>query len=453
MNSTADAIIPSEGPYWLTHARVPVSMLGGGKWQDHADFEGLVTCNIELRADGMFGQIHVDHGGPGYARESVGVLENHSGDIGVEHSSVNLAGRVVMTRFAEVHAHIDKTQTWERAPNRDGSFAGAKAGAKSDRTEPWSFEDAYRRMQFALECAYAHGTRSIRTHIDSQRKRTKPSWQVFDTLRREWAGRITLQGVISLGAAKIMGAYGDKVADLAAEYGASLGPVIYNGKNQQAEIERSFELARSRGLALDFHVDETLDPSANGLEVIAKTAIKTGFPYPVNCGHACSLSMKKPAEIDRILNRVREAGISIVGLPMTNLYLQDRVNETGPQFRAMTPVRRAVEAGVRVAVGGDNCRDAFHPYGDYDMMEVLREAMRLGHLDNPAGRYCALAGYDAEKIMGLDEPAMIAEGHMADMVIFQANSLSQLFTRLGAARRIINQGREIYPILPDLWDL
>ncbi|MCK9508102.1 MAG: hypothetical protein M0Q54_06665 [Pigmentiphaga sp.] len=37
--------------------------------------------------------------------------------------------------------------------------------------------------------------------------------------------------------------------------------------------------------------------------------------------------------------------------------------------------------GIPVALASDNCRDAFHPYGDYDLLEVLRESMRTGHLD------------------------------------------------------------------------
>ena len=425
--------LPRCGPFTLTNVRVPASVLGEVL---SADFEGLVSCDIRISPDGCFATILPAGAQSAYDQPTgTPVLEAQ--------------GRVFLPRLAEPHAHIDKTQTWERAPNMDGTFAGAKAGAKSDRRESWSYDDAFRRMQFALECAYVHGVRSLRTHIDSQKKRTSPSWEVFDDLRRDWSGRITLQGVVSLGAAKLMGPYGDKVADLAAQYGTALGPVLYHAPGQDEEIDRAFQLARDRGLSLDFHVDETLDREANGIERITKKIIDTEFPYTVNCGHVCALSMKPRKERKRILSLVREAGISLVALPMTNLYLQDRAANVSPKYRAMMPVLESMDAGVVTALGGDNCRDAFHPYGDYDMVEVLREGVRLGHLDHPFAGAVPLVSSEAEKLMGVSSGAPIREGQVADFILFDATSLSQVFARLGVRRQVVVAGRKISAQLPN----
>jgi len=433
--------LPANGPYRLLNARVPTAMVAlTGGITAKADFEGLVAVDID-----------VDH------RGNVGLVRPASMN-GIEVAgagpAIDLDNRVVFTRLAEIHTHIDKTQTWERAPNFDGSYQGAKLGAKGDRREPWSYEDAYRRMSFALNCAYAYGTRSLRTHIDSQKKRTSPSWKVFDDLRREWSERIALQGVVSLGAGKIMGKYGDRVAQTAADYGAAFGPVIYPTENQQAEIIRSFELAERYGLSLDFHVDETLDATANGLELIARTALDRGFKNNIVCGHVCSLSMKDDEEISGILSIVREAGIGIATLPMTNLYLQDRDEEissipTAPLFRGAAPMRNIYAADVMLAAGGDNCRDAFHPYGDFDQVEVYREAVRIGHLDNPTGQYANCIASVAETMMGLEEPILIAQGRVADMIIFSGRSFSQVFSRLGAPRKVICRGTPVNAELPD----
>ena len=413
----------------LEKVRGPVSQ------KERGDHEGLVRVNLAIDARGSI----------------VSIIEGRDCDIEAARNgpNIDLDGRVVMTRLAELHTHIDKTQTWERAPNLDGSYNGAKAGAKSDRLQSWSHEDAYRRMAFALASAYAHGTRSLRTHIDSQKKRTNPSWRVFDELRREWAGRIQLQGVVSLGVGKIMGKYGDRIASLAQEYGAAFGPVIYPTSNQRAEITRSFELAERYGLALDFHVDETLDATANGLLNIADIALQRGYSGQVVCGHVCALSMKDDAEIKSILKRVRKANITIVSLPMTNLYLQDRDTGSAPIFRGAAPMRAIVDARVPLAVGGDNCRDAFHPYGDFDMVEVYREAVRIGHLDRPAGEYARCVSSIPEAAMGLSDPAIIALGALADLIVFSGRSLSQVFTRLGAPRQIICEGKPVIAPLPD----
>lgn len=427
--------IPAKGPYRLLNASVPVAMLNPQEIRGRsADFEGLCAVDIDVTGDGMIGKIQPS-------------CQNGTETACTDGLNIDLGGRVVMTRLAELHAHIDKTQSWERAPNLDGTYNGAKSGAKSDRINPWTDEDVYTRMSFALECAYAHGTRSLRTHIDSQKKRTQPSWRIFDQLRREWAGKITLQGVISLGVGKIMGKYGHTIARHAAEYNACFGPVIYNSENQHKEIIRSFELAEQYNLPLDFHVDETLNPLANGLGLIAQTALERGFSKPIICGHVCSLSMKDEEEIASILGLVKQAGIGLIAMPMSNLYLQDR-SKGAPLFRGCAPMRDIHKAGVALAIGGDNCRDAFHPYGDYDMVEVYREAVRIGHLDNTIGHYANTISSTPERLMGLSQSARLAKGHFADMIIFQGTSFSQIFTRIGAPRSIICNGRMVDAPLP-----
>ena len=74
-------------------------------------------------------------------------------------------------------------------------------------------------MEFALRCAYAHGTQALRTHLMSGRAQSQLSWRVseeagrvracvlrlmrrhfvvrpaFAALRERWRGRVALQGV------------------------------------------------------------------------------------------------------------------------------------------------------------------------------------------------------------------------------------------------------------------
>src|SRR5204862_21956 len=95
----------------------------------------------------------------------------------------------------DMHTHLDKGHTWERAPNPDGTFGGALRTVAADRTAHWSGEDVRRRMQFGLSCSWAHGTQAIRTHLDSMGPQAALTWPVFEALREEWAGRIELQAV------------------------------------------------------------------------------------------------------------------------------------------------------------------------------------------------------------------------------------------------------------------
>ena len=40
--------------------------------------------------------------------------------------------------------------------------------------------------------------------------------------------------------------------------------------------------------------------------------------------------------------------------------------------------------GINVSFASDNTRDPFYAYGDLDMVEVMRQATRIGHLDHSA---------------------------------------------------------------------
>ncbi len=67
---------------------------------------------------------------------------------------------------------------------------------------------------------------------------------------------------------------------------------------------------------------------------------------------------------------------------MCNLYLQDRQPHRTPRRRGITLVHEMAARGIPVSFASDNTRDPFYAYGDLDMLEVLRQATRIGHLDH-----------------------------------------------------------------------
>src|SRR5207244_2361000 len=110
-------------------------------------------------------------------------------------ASVDLARGLVWPCLIDVHTHLDKGHTWERAANQDGTFDGAIRAVSADRAARWSAEDVRRRMDFGLRCSWAHGTKAVRTHLDSFGTQAAITWPVFEALRKEWAGRVELQAV------------------------------------------------------------------------------------------------------------------------------------------------------------------------------------------------------------------------------------------------------------------
>ena len=368
-------------------------------------------------------------------------------------AEVDMAGAMVFPAFVDMHTHLDKGHIWGRAPNPDGTFAGALTTVRADTEAHWSADDVYRRADFSLRCAYAHGTRAVRTHIDSRPPQDEISWPVFQDLRADWADRIDLQGVCLVGVDTMdpAGAF-VRTADLVAEAGGVLGMVTYPVPDLHDKLRAFLRLAAERGLAADFHVDETMDPSSETLRAIAEAVLEMGFDAPVVVGHCCSLSTQDEGRAMETLDLVARAGLNVVSLPMCNLFLQDRQAGRTPRGRGITLVHEMAARGIPVSFASDNTRDPFYAYGDMDMLEVMREATRIGHLDHAGPDWSRAFLTTPARACGFAAPSL-TPGAPADLVLVRARSWTELFARPQADRIVLRGGRAIDTTLPDYAEL
>ncbi|TDL91052.1 cytosine deaminase [Meridianimarinicoccus aquatilis] len=366
--------------------------------------------------------------------------------------AVDMNGAMVLPCFTDMHTHLDKGHIWGRAPNPDGTFMGALNTVRADHAN-WSPDDVRARMDFSLRCAFAHGTSRVRTHLDSMNGQYERSWPVFAEMREKWAGRIDLQAV-SLASCEGFETGGEfaQIADTVAATGGVLGMVTYPVPDLKERLLGFFNMAADRGLAADFHVDETMDPGSETLRVIAETVLETGFDAPVVVGHLCSLSTQLEARALDTLDLVAKAGLNIVSLPMCNLYLQDRTAGRTPRGRGITLVHEAKARGINVSFASDNTRDPFYAYGDMDMIEVMREATRIGHLDHCETDWVTAFTSNPASACGFDAPALVP-GAPADLVICRARSWTEFFARPQSNRIVLRDGRAIDRTLPDYAEL
>ncbi len=416
----------------IVNATVPVCLLDG---QEGRSGDGLMT--IEIR-DGKVARLG-ERGSVPENSASVPVIDQQGG--------------YVWPGFVDMHTHLDKGHIWPRAENPDGTFLGALNTVGDDRRRNWSSDDVRRRFEFGLKCAYAHGTTAMRTHLDSVPPQHRISWPVFTELREEWAERITLQAVSLLSIDMVEEPLASELADIVADAGGVYGAVTYMLPDLDQRLDHVFRLAADRGLDLDFHVDETDDPFSVSLGEIAKAALRNRFQGAITCGHCCSLSRQPPRVVAGTLDLVKQAGIAVVSLPMCNLYLQDRVPERTPRWRGVTLLHELADQGTLVALASDNCRDPFYGYGDHDMLEVFREAVRIAHLDRPIGAWPKAVTATPADIMGLEHAGRLLPGAPADLVLFNARNPSELLSRPQADRIVLRQGTPIDRTLPDYREL
>ncbi|MCE8008671.1 cytosine deaminase [Aestuariivita sp.] len=366
---------------------------------------------------------------------------------------VDMGGAMLLPTFTDMHTHLDKGHIWDRAPNPDGSFQGALETVGTDRAANWSADDIRTRMAFGLRCAFAYGTSGIRTHLDSIPPQDDISWPIFAELRTDWAGRIDLQAACLIGVDRmdLSGAFAH-TADLVAEHKGTLGMVTYPIADLRDRLRGFFQLAADRGLSADFHADETMDPQAETLRAIAEVAIEERFDAPIVVGHCCSLSTQDEARAMDTLDLVAKAGLHIVSLPMCNLYLQDRQSGRTPRGRGITLVHEMKARGINVSFASDNTRDPFYAYGDLDMIEVMRQATRIGHLDHSDADWSRAFLSNPAAACGFAPPSL-DPGAPADLVICKARSWTELFARPQSDRVVLRAGQQIDRSVPDYSEL
>ena len=359
-------------------------------------------------------------------------------------ASESIASGTLIPCLVDAHVHIDKTYVVHEVGAADGDLRKAIELMGKHRAN-WTAADITQRMERALQDAYNHGTRAMRTHIDWVDQAVPQAAQVFETLRQKWRGRLVLQ-CVSLtpldnfdsptGGQSIAQelAHINRRGDSLSGEAALLGAFVYRNPDMRAKLQRVFDLARAHDLRLDFHVDEGLDADACGLRMIAELTIANGYHGKVTCGHCCSLSVQPLEAAQATLELCREAGIFLIALPTTNLYLQGAWDST-PVERGITRLKEALAQGIQAIVATDNVADGFYPYGSYNLMGSYSLAVQMGHLSPPDEALACVTTHPA-LAMGLPWDGKIKVGCPADLLLLSATSSYELITSgLGSAKR------------------
>jgi cytosine deaminase len=437
-----DVIFPEGGEYQLRRARVPRCFLTEAvPAAAGADPDGAVLLDIEV-CGGRIAAI-VASGSPATSRLP----------------EIDLEGRMVWPTLVDMHTHLDKGEVIPRALP-DGTLQTGALRTAADRVH-WTYEDLYGRMTFALRCAYAQGVSAIRTHLDSGYREAELSWRVFRDLRTEWAGRVALQGVGLAALDFFQRESGTWLADLTAASGGvlggvtdALGPFIgAHRENIDGLLDAFLGLARDRGLDVDLHVDQTADLDAFFLPNVARAVLRTKFPHRVVVDHCVNLALQPASVARETISLCAEAGIAFVTLPTPMMYLMDRQPCRTPRWRGVTLAQEIRAAGIPIALAGDNCRDAWYPYGNHDMVELFRDSVRIFQLDHPLNDIPAMVGAIPAAIIGAPGVGTITVGQEARLILFRARSLNEVMCRPQADRIVLDRGRRVLDPLPDYAEL
>lgn len=345
---------------------------------------------------------------------------------------VDLDGYILLPSAVEPHAHLDKAFLAERIDNPTGDLLGAINAMRENR-HLLGVEETVERAERAARLMAANGYSAVRTHADTTIEHGLRSIEALSEVRRRVADIIDIE-IVALCGWPVMGPTGaDQRALLvdAMAAGADLvgGCPHLEGNDTLGPTEFFLQTATDHGVGIDLHTDETLDPDVLGLVDLANM-VATGFEHSVTASHCVSLGMQSESRQREISELVASAGISVVALPHTNLFLQGRGQF--PMPRGLTAVAALSAAGVNVAAGADNLQDPFNPVGRACPFETASLMIMAAHL-LPIDAWAAVSGAP-RRAMGLP-PGNVQEGDPADLVAVRAETLREAIA-FGASDRL-----------------
>lgn len=338
---------------------------------------------------------------------------------------------LALPTFANLHAHADRSFTVTSF--RPGSFSDALATSAKARAA-FTVEDVKGRATLFLERSLGHGVTRVRTHTDVDPVVGMISMEGVLAAKAVMAGRIDVD-VIAFSTSRNDLSHPDAVSqfrDAIDRKPDFLGLSINSAADPGKALDVLLDLAEESGLPVDLHIDEHLRPDQMVASMAVGAIVSRDFGPRTTFSHLCALATLEPTDASALIDGIAKAGITVIVLPETNLFLQDRGDGT-PRRRGITLVRELIAAGVKVRFGSDNVRDWFFPFGDGDMLDTALFTAVAAGVDD-----------DTSLLAGLcDGRTALAPGDPADLVLVPASSMEDALARRPAGRIVFKAGRQV----------
>lgn len=355
--------------------------------------------------------------------------------------SLELGGRLILPSLVEPHAHLDKAFLADRIPNESGDLLGAIMGLSTAR-ESIDTGDIVERATAAALLLSKNGVTTVRTHADTTLDNGLESVLALCEVRDACAGFIDIQvaALVEWPLTGLDGASRRSLARDAIESGADVvGGCPHLDADPAGAIEFLLSLALDKNIPLDLHADENLRDDSLDVEILADMMLTAAVTHEVAASHCVSLSVMDEEAIARISDKVARAGISVISLPQTNLYLQGRSGHSLVP-RSIAPVNMLRKHGVVTAAGGDNLQDPFNPMGRGDPFEIASLMVTAAHV--PPIEAFTMVTTAARHAVGAD-PAGLQVGARADFVAIRSTTVRESIAFAPHDRIVVHRGTVI----------
>src|SRR5438094_1185829 len=349
--------------------------------------------------------------------------------------TVDCGGCVLTPGLVDAHIHLDKALLSERAPSIEGTVTEALQ-VTAEAKRGFTVDDIGARARRVLDAAIRAGTTAMRSHVEVDPIVGLKGLDALLALKREYAPAIDLQ-LCAFAQEGILQAPGtEALLTRALESGADLvGGCPYNDTDAHAHIDIVFRLAREFDVDVDFHIDFFDEPEHMDVLYVAEQAVRWGWQGRVAVGHASELGALEPEELDRAAAILKDAGVGVIILPATYLYLMWR-KDVRYVRRGLSTANRLLATGLKAAVATNNILNAFTPMGTGDlalMGYLMTAAAHMGTERDVTDILAMLTEYPA-RMLRLPEHGLRV-GARADLVLWETERAAEAVTTMAARRR------------------
>ncbi|MFB2564850.1 amidohydrolase family protein [Rhizobium sp. IMFF44] len=320
----------------------------------------LIIRNVRIEEDGNFVDI-------GVRGDRIAAIEPCIRCDAV--SDVDGGGSFAFGGFVDTHIHLDKACILDRCTICEGTLAEAVREVAKAKA---SFEEAdvYSRAARVVERAISHGTTRMRTFVEIDPRAGFRSFEAIKRIRRDYAFAVDIEicAFAQDGLTNEQQTY--DMLDAALADGADLvGGCPYTDPSPGRHVDMIFALASKHNVAVDFHLDFSLDPDRTDLPKVIDATVRHGWQGRVSIGHVTNLSAIPHAQILAIADDLAKAGIALSVLPATDLFLMGRGQDRLVP-RGVAPAHLLAGKGVATSIATNNVLNPFTPYGDASLIRM-----------------------------------------------------------------------------------
>ncbi|MDE0383943.1 MAG: amidohydrolase family protein [Defluviicoccus sp.] len=310
-------------------------------------------------------------------------------DRGIEataESEIDAAGNLAAPTYVNGHVHLDKCNLGDvMRPNLTNSFQECLE-ITWEHKRTYTVDDIVERASRAIEEGILNGSTVFRVFADVDSIGGLRPLEGIIALREKYAGIVEIEAVDFPQEAIVR----DPGTDELMEEGMRMGADVVGGlpwhehldEDARAHIDFCFELAKKYDKDIHMLVDDTDNANSRSLEYLAARTIREGYQGRVSASHCGALAAYDEVHAHKVMNLVRDAGVSISSNPQISLVAQGRY-DTNNMRRGVTRTKDLWKIGANVFASQDDVNDPYYPFGRNDQQEVAAHVCHACHMTYP----------------------------------------------------------------------